>query len=70
MEEIAIITRDVNGNCTTHYMLWDRVCSYISDEEAIRDEEILLVIFEGTCIYSALGSGHQLTWDEITGFFG
>ncbi len=70
MDELMIVTRDVNGYVFKHYLLWDRVCSYIQEHESIRDTEILLVVFEGTCIYSALGATHQLDWDDVVGFFG
>jgi hypothetical protein len=34
------------------------------------NDEILLVIAGGTCIYSWLGlRQYPLTWDEVTGFF-
>ncbi len=69
MEEVLIVTRDENGKRTNHYMLWDRVCSYVDDNDFGEEDEILLVIVEETCIYSALGTSFSLCWDEITGFF-
>lgn len=69
MDELIIVTRDVNGYMLKHYLLWDRVCKYIEENPSIRDTEILLVIYEGTCIYSGLGATHALDWDDITGFF-
>ena len=69
MDELVIVTRDVNGYTFKHYLLWDRVCHYIATHEEVRDTEILLVLFEGMCIYSALGSDRQLSWDEVVGFF-
>ena len=70
MEEVVIITRDVNGKRSEHYLRWDNVCEYIEHNDFTEDDEILLVIVEGTCIYSGLGAVDQLYWDEVTGFFG
>ena len=68
MEEVVIVTRDVNGKRTDHFLRWDNVCSYV--ESTFTDEdEILLVIVEGSCIYSELGSVDSLTVDDLTGFF-
>ena len=70
MEEVVIVTRDINGKRTDHFLRWDDVCSYV-DKNNFDDEndEILLVIVEGTCIFSGLWTINQLSWDEITGFF-
>ena len=68
MEEVIIITRDINGKRDSHYLRWDEVCSYI--QENITDEdEILLVIVEGTCVYSGLWTVDLLTIDDLLGFF-
>lgn len=69
MEEVIIITRDCNGKRTEHYLRWDNVCSYVDKNDFNEDDEILLVIVEGTCIFSGLWTVNQLCWDEITGFF-
>ena len=34
------------------------------------EDEILLVSQDGMCLYSALGSDHSITIDDLTGFFG
>ena len=67
MEEVLIVTRDVNGKRTDHFLRWDKVSSYV--QENITDEdEILLVIIEGTCVFSGLG--HKfIRLEDLLGFF-
>lgn len=67
MEEVLIITRDINGKRTNHYLHWDNVCSYIQGNFTDEDE-ILLVIVENSCIYSYLSSDH-ITASDLLGFF-
>ena len=69
MEEVIIITRDCNGKRSYHFLTWDEVCHYVDVNDFSDEDEILLVIVEGTCIYSGLGVVEQLSWDDITGFF-
>lgn len=70
MEEVTIITRDINGQRLTHYMTWDKVCNYINvGLDKIEDDEILAVFVDGACVYSALGND-RITWEDILGFFG
>lgn len=69
MEEVIIITRDINGTRNSHYLRWDNVCDYIQKSKFTEDDEILLVIVEGTCIYSGLWTVNQLTWTELQSFF-
>lgn len=69
MEEIFVITRDVNGKRNYHYLRWDNVCSYVENEEGLQDEEILMVMVNDICIYSALGATFSLDWNEVVGFF-
>ena len=69
MEEVIIITRDENGKRTEHYLRWDNVCDYIDKHDFTDDDEVLLVIVEGTCIFSGLWTVDQLTWTELRGFF-
>lgn len=67
MEEVWIVTRDVNGNRTDHYLNWDKVCGYI--QETFTDEdEILLVVVEDSCIYSSLFN-NPIDLEDLTGFF-
>lgn len=67
MEDVVIITRDINGERTNHYMLWDQAYTYI--EEHLTDEdEILLVMVEDSCIYSGL-LNDPISREELTGFF-
>lgn len=67
MEEVVIITRDINGKRLDHYLRWDNVSSYVEDH--ITDEdEILLVAVEDSCIYSSLFN-NPITKHELIGFF-
>ena len=68
MEEVVIITRDVNGERLNHYLVWDKVAKYAYDMRH-SDDEILLVMVENICIYSEL-EANPITWDDIVGFFG
>ncbi len=72
MEEVIIVTRDINGDRVPHYLIWDRVCEYINthQEYLAEDVEILLILVEGSCIYSGIGSSPTITWEDIRGFFG
>ena len=70
MEEVTIVTRDINGERLFHYMTWDKVCTYIRvGLDKIEDDEILAVYSDGHCLYSALGND-RITWDDILAFFG
>lgn len=67
MEEVLIITRDINGKRESHFLRWDKVCKYV--QENFTDEvEILLVIVEGTCVYSYLAND-SITRGDLLGFF-
>lgn len=68
MEEVVIVTRDINGKRTCHCLQWDSVCSYIIDNESLHDEEILLITAGGVCVYSGLQDG-AIEWEDLTGFF-
>ena len=68
---ISITMRDINGE---RKLLLRKNPSEIIDalsKNYISDgDEILLVTQDGMCIYSALGADHQITVDDLTGFFG
>ena len=66
MEEVTIVTRDINGKRTDHHMRWDGVCKYIQ-ENFTDEDEILLVIVEDYCIYSLLND--PITREDLIGFF-
>lgn len=68
MEEVVIVTRDINGRRTCHYLQWDEVCSYIDKNESLQDEEILMVIAGGVCVYSGL-QHDGIVWEDLVGFF-
>lgn len=67
MEEVLIITRDINGKRESHFLRWDKVCEYIQ-ENFTDEDEILLVIVEGSCVYSYLASD-SITRGDLLGFF-
>lgn len=68
MEEVVIITRDINGRRTYHSLQWDSVCSYIDENDSLQDEEILMVVSGGVCVYSGLSHG-EIIWEDLVGFF-
>lgn len=73
MEEVTIITRDVNGKRIKLEYSWGSVCHFINGHGGIEanirdDDEILLILVDGICIYSGL-TGDPITWDDVTGFF-
>lgn len=67
MEEVIIVTRDINGKRTDHYLHWDGVCSYIQ-ENFTDEDEILMVVVEDSCIYSSLFND-PITREDLIGFF-
>ena len=69
MDEVVIITRDVNGTRNEHYLRWDNVCDYVNSNEYLKDEEILIVSVNNMCIYSAMWTVDILNWDDLVGFF-
>lgn len=69
MEEVTIVTRDINGQRLIHYMTWDKVCTYVRvGLDKIEEDEILAVFVDGACLYSALGND-SIDWEDILGFF-
>lgn len=69
MDEVFVMTRDVNGKRNYHYLRWDNVCDYVKNEEGLHDEEILMVMVNDICIYSALQDHKMLSWEALIGFF-
>jgi hypothetical protein len=69
MEEVFVMTRDVNGKRNYHYLRWDNVCDYVLKDSELRDEEILMVMVNDICIYSALQDNRMLSWEALVGFF-
>lgn len=66
---ISITVRDINGKRDTVYRRFQSEIIDAIKEDISDDDEILLVMQDGTCIYSALGSDHPITKDDLTGFF-
>lgn len=69
MEEVFIMTRDINGKRNYHYLRWDDVCNYVESSEDLRDEEILIVMVNDICIFSGLQHNGMLSWETVVGFF-
>ena len=69
MEEVFVMTRDINGKRNWHYLRWDSVCDYVNNNETLEDEEILIVMVNDICIYSALQGHGTLSWEALVGFF-
>lgn len=70
MEQITIITRDINGKRIYHYSNWDDICDCINSmRDALEEEEILLVYVDQQCIYSGLWNTVPLSWGDLLGFF-
>lgn len=67
MGNFEIHTRDINGNRSYHYLDVDTAYDYIR-EQLTDEDEILLVLREGTCIYSSL-MAPPITKEELMGFF-
>ena len=68
--KVTIIERDIHGRRLTHSTNWHG--AYIIAKQRVLEDsnsEILLVIVEGTCIFSGLWTVNQLTWSELQGFF-
>lgn len=72
MEDVVIITRDINGYRFSHYLTWDNVCDYITKQLATgaitHETQILAVIVQGSCIYSAMVHP-PVTWEYVLAFF-
>lgn len=69
MEEVTIVTRDINGYRNYHYLVWDKVSDYIHKNiEKLETEEILVIYSDGHCLYSLLGNNF-VSWFEVSGFF-
>ena len=72
---ITITFRDINGKrkeisqhtpaLMHHALVYAIKQSFITDKD-----EILLVVQDRMCLYSALTSDHSITVDDLIGFFG
>ena len=64
---VEIYYRDIDGSAgyiEFDYLAGNRYYFKTMSE----DEEIILVLFNGTCIYSAL-TAEPITWEELGGYF-
>ena len=69
MQQVVIVTRDLNGKRNFHYPKWDEVCDYVAKHEDIKYDEILAVLVEDYCFYSGLQDKSFLSWGDLVGFF-
>lgn len=65
-----ITLRDINGQRTTLTLegeseVYDWAVNDMND-----DDEILIIVVNGVCLYCALGTDRRLCKDDLTGFFG
>ena len=65
---VEIYVRDINGKRDFYRLDWQYSSDFIDLSKTSEDEEILLILFNGTCIYSQLTSG-PITWEDVVGFF-
>lgn len=66
---VDIYMRDINGQRVIQTIPdMSLVCQFVEELENRDEEEILMVVVDGICIYSQLGN-NPITWDDITGFF-
>ena len=66
---VEIYVRDINGKHSIWQFDWSEGSSdFYQIAETSAEEEILLILFNGTCIYSQLASG-PITWEDVVGFF-
>ena len=66
---VEIHTRDCNGRHTWWQINWDAGDDAIYQiAETSADEEILLITYNGVCVYSGL-CDEPIIWEEVVGFF-
>ena len=68
-KEIIIVTRDINGKRLEYH--FDNQNQLASSHVEIYDheEEILLILWGGICIYNSIGTLHSATWEDVSGYF-
>lgn len=68
-EVIKIAVRDINGKRSI-YRFENRsdLLQFLNTHIPTDDDEILLIIWSGTCVYSQLGN-NPITWEDVSGFF-
>lgn len=65
---VEIYTRDINGKRDYWQVDWQNGNAFIDLAKTSEDEEILFILFNGTCIYSQLANG-PIDWEDVVGFF-
>ena len=68
--KVTIIERDIHGRRLTHNTNWHG--AYIIAKNRLLEEsdsEILLILVDGACIYSAMWAVDIMDWESVTGFF-
>lgn len=70
LPRIELHTRDVNGMRTEHVFRGEHsIYTFLTNDGLSDEEEVLLLIQDGICLYSALQSDHALTAEDMIGFF-
>lgn len=72
--DVKIISRNINGKRIHRFYEFeeDFVRDFINgkfDDLDEAEEEILLVFYQDSCVYSQLQSHEEITWEELYGFF-
>lgn len=68
-KEIVILVRDINGKRTE--MRFENQDALISSDlkNCSNEDEILIVLWDGKCIYNQLSSAYSILWEDIIAFF-
>ena len=69
-KEINILIRDINGKRTEYkFPNRENLIWFLNTESPNNEDEILLVIWDGKCIYNQLSTAFPILWEDIVGFF-
>ena len=71
LTDVIVVTKNRDGVCEEHNLTWDRVRNYarLQIELGGDMDKVVLVVVEGTCIFSSL-YGTEITWRHLVAFFG
>ena len=72
---ITVTFRDDNGkrkeiSHQTHTLLYHALIDEIKNSQITEEDEVLLVIQDGMCLYCELGASYSITIDDLLAFFG
>ena len=74
MNDILILSRDINGETDNEYFKTAdealEYCQMKAEEDEVDEcgDEILLVCVCGVCAYSALSNQYAISWEDLIGF--